>query len=618
MKTEPEHENSTPSESVKKKQPLPKVVIIADLNVDPPASDGDDCLLAAKPDPSRNTTDGSIRLKTNFINKENDAVDGADKSFIKLGKYRSRVKGELVLESGPDADGDPHCQGTFTSREEKVSSFKAGLVHVARKMPKNAHAHFILGLMYQRLGQPQKAVLAYEKSSEILRQCDEEVGRPELLSVVQIHHAQCLLQGNTGDSSDKEFEAEELDDLLLKLKDSVQSDIRQAAVWNTLGLILLRTGRLQSAVSILSALLADASDNLDALANLGLAYLQSGNLELSAKCFQDLILKDQNHPAALINFAAFLLCKYGSVIPGAGTNAAKEFSASQFVAANVAKDCLEAAVKADSKSGYIWVNLANAYSMVGDNRSAAKCLEKGVRLDPNRMSIRYAIALHRIKDAERSLHPTEQLSWAANEMASILREGDPTLIELHIAWAGLAMVHKAQHEIATTFEDEQKNLSEVEERALYTLKQAIEEDPDDAVQWNQLGLHNLCTLQFKTSQKYLKTAVAFCRGCSYIWSNLGVSLQLSGDLLMAEKVYKRALTFATPQQAHSILSNLGNLYRQQQQFEKEGMWEDAKSCFGKALEADPLLDAAKSNMMKAAAMSRSCAAKETYLAQEKL
>jgi hypothetical protein len=29
-------------------------------------------------------------------------------------------------------------------------------VHAARKMPKNAHAHFILGLMYQRLGQPMK------------------------------------------------------------------------------------------------------------------------------------------------------------------------------------------------------------------------------------------------------------------------------------------------------------------------------------------------------------------------------------------------------------------------------------------------------------------------------
>lgn len=89
------------------------------------------------------------------------------------------------------------------------------------------------------------------------------------------------------------------------------------------------------------------------------------------------------------------------------------------------------------------------------------------------MSIRFAIALHRIKDAERSLHPTEQLSWGANEMASILREGDPALIELHTAWAGLAMVLKAQHEIASTFEGEPKDLTDVEERALCTLKQVL-------------------------------------------------------------------------------------------------------------------------------------------------
>lgn len=42
----------------------------------------------------------------------------------------------------------------------------------------------------------------------------------------------------------------------------------------------------------------------------------SGNLELSEKCFQELILKDQNHPAALINYAALLLCRYGSVVAG--------------------------------------------------------------------------------------------------------------------------------------------------------------------------------------------------------------------------------------------------------------------------------------------------------------
>lgn len=87
------------------------------------------------------------------------------------------------------------------------------------------------------------------------------------------------------------------------------------------------------------------------------------------------------------------------------------------------------------------------------------------------MSTRYAIAIHRIKGAERSQDPSEQLSWAGNEMASILREGDSGQIEPPIGWAGLAMVHKAQHEIASTFETERIELKEVEERAIYCLTQ---------------------------------------------------------------------------------------------------------------------------------------------------
>ncbi|XP_058102083.1 probable UDP-N-acetylglucosamine--peptide N-acetylglucosaminyltransferase SEC isoform X2 [Magnolia sinica] len=565
IKPEPIVENST-GESLSKHS---SKIVIADLNVHPPESDGEDCKLVAPPHSTRGTYEETSLWKSALVVSNTNALGGEDESSIQLGKCHSKLKGDCPLESGPDVDADQQCQGVSTSREDKVSSLKYGLVRVARKMPKNAHAHFILGLMYQRLGQPQKAVGAFEKSSEILLQCDDGISRPELLSLVQIHHAQCLLQGNTGDTSDKELELEELDDILLKLRESVQSDVRQAAVWNTLGLILLRTGRLQSAISVLSSLLALAPDYLDALANLGVAYLQSGKLELCGRCFQDLILKDQNHPAALTNYAGFLLCKYGSVIAGAGANSGEGASASQVVAANVAKECLAAAAKADPKAGRIWVNLANAYDLAGDPRSAGKCLEQAARLEPNRLSTRYAIALHRIKEAERSQEPTEQLCWAANEMASILREGDPTMIELRVAWAGLAMVHRAQHEIASAFADGHKDLREVKERALYTLKQAMEEDSDDVGPWNQLGLYKLCTLQFKTSQKYLKAAVARCKECSYTWSNL------------------------------------------------EGRWEDAKSCFGKALEVDPLLDAAKSNMMKAVAMSRICTAMETSLVEEK-
>ena len=54
-----------------------------------------------------------------------------------------------------------------------------------------------------------------------------------------------MLESSVDSSSDKELEPQELDEILSKLKESMQSDVRQAAVWNTLGLILLKSGRLQ-------------------------------------------------------------------------------------------------------------------------------------------------------------------------------------------------------------------------------------------------------------------------------------------------------------------------------------------------------------------------------------
>ncbi|KAA3460597.1 putative UDP-N-acetylglucosamine--peptide N-acetylglucosaminyltransferase SPINDLY [Gossypium australe] len=371
-------------------------------------------------------------------------------------------------------------------------------------------------------------------------------------------------------------------------------------------------------------------------------YVSSGNLELSAKYFQDLIVKDQNHPAALMNYAAILLCKHGSIVAGAGANASEGASGDQFAAINVARECLLAAVKSDPKAAHTWANLANAYYLIGDHRSSSKCLEKAAKLEPNCMSTRYAVAVHRIKDVERSQDPSEQLSWAGNEMASVLREGDSVPIEPTIAWAGLAMVHKAQHEIVAAFETDQNELVEVEERAIFSLKQATAEDPDDAVQWNQLGLDSLCSQHFKMAQKYLKAAVVRFRKCSsYAWSNLGISLQLSEETSQAECVYKRALSLATTEQAHAIFSNLGNLYRQQKQYDRakamftkslelqpgyapafnnlglvfvaEGHWEEAKFCFDKALQSDPLLDAAKSNMIKTVALSRLCAGLSSFI-----
>lgn len=178
------------------------------------------------------------------------------------------------------------------------------------------------------------------------------------------------------------------------------------------------------------------------------------------------------------------------------------------------------------------------------------------------MPARYAIAVHRIRDAVRSQCSDDQLLWAANEMATVLKEGDPSAVDAPIAWAGLAMAHRAQHEIAAVYDTENINLNDAEERAQYTLKQvmlckllaetkfilfnligkcktwtwesnkinilmfeillqAIQEDPDDAVQWHQLGLYNICMTRFSRSVNFLKAALARSPDCSYAWSNLG-------------------------------------------------------------------------------------------------
>ncbi|CAA3007473.1 probable UDP-N-acetylglucosamine--peptide N-acetylglucosaminyltransferase SPINDLY isoform X2 [Olea europaea subsp. europaea] len=609
----------------------PRLAVLTDLNAEPLDSDLQSTYSL---NVSRVINDENSQDKMSLMGNA-EAMDAEASQVKRLGKCRSRTsKAEYPPDcSGADIDADQNGQGTSTSREEKVSSLKTGLVHVARKMPKNVHAHFILGLMYQRMGQPQQAILAYEKAAEILLRSEEEIDRPELLSLVQIHHAQCiLLESLENCTLDEELKPQELDEICLKLRESMKSDVRQASVWNTLGLILLKTGCLQRAISVFSSLLDIVPDNLDCLGNLGVTYLQSGNVELSEKCFQDLVLKEQNHPAALINYAAALLCRYGSVVAGAGANAEEGTSADQVAAANVAKECLLAAAKADPRAAHIWTNLANAYYLTGDHRTPGKCLEKAGKLEPNCLATRYAVGVHRIRDSERSQNPNGQLTWAGNEMASILREGDSILIEPPIAWAGLAMVHKAQHEIAAGFDIEQNELLEVKERATYSLKQAIGEDPDDAVQWHQFGLHCLSTQEFKTSQTFLKAAVARLKESVYGWSNLGISLQLSEESSQAEEVYKHALSLATSKQGHTIFSNLGNFYRQLRKFEfakamfakslelqpgyapaynnlglvfvAEGRWAEAEFCFNKAIETDPLLDAAKSNMIKVATMCK--------------
>lgn len=138
--------------------------------------------------------------------------------------------------------------------------------------------------------------------------------------------------------------------------------------------------------------------------------------------------------------------------------------------------------------------------------------------------------------------------------------------------------------------------------------------------------------------------LSFLYVCVKFIALLGIALQLSESSSQAEEVYKRALSLATAKQAHTIFSNLGNLYRQQKQYQlakamfskslelqpgyapaynnlglvfvAEGRWEEAKYCFNKAIQADALLDAAKSNMIKSLTMGRVCTSLSSCLVKD--
>ncbi|KAL5215634.1 hypothetical protein ABZP36_007035, partial [Zizania latifolia] len=235
---------------------------------------------------------------------------------------------------------------------------------------------------------------------------------------------------------DEELETGELDEIFVQMKSSIESDPREAAVWHIFGLVLLRSGQFQSVILVLSSLTAVAPDYLDSLANLGIAYIQSGNLELAAKCFQELILKDQNHPAALVNYAAFLLCKYGSLAAGGNVSAGSYLYQKEGLA--VAKECLLAAVKADPKAASAWINLANAYYMAGEHKNSRRCLEQAARHEPSHMPARYAISVHRIRDVVRLQSSDHQLLWAIPIHWMLV--GDLVLAKIKGFPAWLAMV----------------------------------------------------------------------------------------------------------------------------------------------------------------------------------
>eukprot|EP00850_Spirogloea_muscicola_P006526 SM000031S11535 [mRNA] locus=s31:218473:222259:+ [translate_table: standard] len=268
-----------------------------------------------------------------------------------------------------------------------------------------------------------------------------------------------------GDRERERLAEEDAETLARELRAAAALDPSQAAIWNNLGLLLAHSSRHKSAVEVFQGLLSAMPDHVDALANLGACYLHLHDIRRAEKCLQAALLRDSSHVGALTTYSALLLA-HPPTLSAEGLR--KDGQHARAGSATIAQRCLEAALMDNTRSGAIWTNLGAAFVGQGKPAAASRCLEQAALLEPRSLAVRLVVARQRVRDAELCEDPREQLGWAANEMASLLRE--KSSVPLRVAWAGLALVNRAQSEAAAAL-DEEDAVKEYEERVLHTLQQ---------------------------------------------------------------------------------------------------------------------------------------------------
>jgi tetratricopeptide (TPR) repeat protein len=123
--------------------------------------------------------------------------------------------------------------------------------------PDDAGAHFMLGLVYAGLGDPEQAIASYRRSARL----DERDFRPR--------NNLADLLATQGD----------LEGALTAAQEAYRLEEGNPYVMDTLGVLYLRKGLVERAISLLEEAHAGAPDLLDAQLHLALAYREAGQTE---------------------------------------------------------------------------------------------------------------------------------------------------------------------------------------------------------------------------------------------------------------------------------------------------------------------------------------------------
>ncbi len=266
-----------------------------------------------------------------------------------------------------------------------------------------------------------------------------------------------------------------------------------------------RTGNLDTAGSLCSAVLADQPGNTDALHILGAIRLRQNDPATAVDLLTQASRRDGKNPEILANL-------------GAAHRAAGE--------PERAAEILRRAVKFAPHSASAHLNLANAYSDARENAKAARHYARTVQLAPENLQARRRLA---------------DILWAEEDFAGAIEQYD-ALLALSLEDATVLNAAGALHAEAGN-----------EERAENLFREARAIAPFDIDIAANLANILACRFDYDEALELYRKVIASRHGDADMLSNAANVNRRKGDIAAAEEFYRKAIST----DAHHCDANAG-------------------------------------------------------------
>lgn len=475
----------------------------------------------------------------------------------------------LVQVSLPElGESAPHAWNDINEKQ-----LRSALIGACKRMPRNAEAHFHLGLMYMRKCDGEEALRSFQHCKQIYNERIEQYKAQGTAPPAQLLSSVARLRSHTAQAAhlaaasryEREKRAPILTRLHRDLVGATNMDSTQPDVWNALALLHLTEGGYEGAREILRSVRTSCPEYLDALNNLGLSELALGNEEVAISCFQKVILCDKGHAEALSNYGVVLL-KHGMY-----DGAIRAF---------------EGAVEGSTPQGrglsFAWGGLAIARGAIGlldeaehaareaertadpPNKARFAMLMTSIRARRVTRQLRRGVASYapqraRVEDFASS---SPSMKQEQSELVSPPQSGAPGSssiphqdprpamdsavlrlralareIKSSAASTALGAVLRLRHEFSWEESGNRNFGAEAAER----LVEALESDESDAPAWVQLALLQMGTGEYQSARDFAVQAVSRNGSIESGWNALAVASQLSDDVSESQRAYDKAI-----------------------------------------------------------------------------